>query len=105
MPTLPVFVLNNLASGVASVIPDADPRRPADIEPRRVYGRMLDGTEDRGPLSAGTVDDIETLLWTNWMASLDGGTETSATIGASRIENRTAFKFYDEGITPAVVSP
>lgn len=41
MPTLPVFVLNNLASGVPSIIPDADPRRPADIDPRRVFGQML----------------------------------------------------------------
>ncbi|MBA3890579.1 MAG: AMP-binding protein [Gemmatimonadaceae bacterium] len=41
MPTLPVFVLNNLATGVASVIPDADPRRPAEIDPRRVYGQIL----------------------------------------------------------------
>lgn len=41
MPTLPVFVLNNLALGVPSVIPDADPRRPADIDPERVYRQML----------------------------------------------------------------
>ena len=34
MPTLPVFVLNNLALGVTSVIPDFDPRRPARIDPR-----------------------------------------------------------------------
>ena len=40
MPTLPVFVLNNLASGVTSVIPDADPRRPADIDPTRVLRQM-----------------------------------------------------------------
>jgi acyl-CoA synthetase (AMP-forming)/AMP-acid ligase II len=41
MPTLPVFVLSNLALGVPSVIPDADPRRPADIDPRRVHGQMV----------------------------------------------------------------
>lgn len=41
MPTLPVFVLNNLALGVPSIIPDADPRRPADIRPERVYRQML----------------------------------------------------------------
>ena len=41
MPTLPVFVLSNLALGVSSVIPDADPRRPADIDPRRVHGQMI----------------------------------------------------------------
>lgn len=42
MPTLPVFVLNNLACGVTSVIPDADPRRPADIDPKRIYRQMVD---------------------------------------------------------------
>ena len=41
MPTLPVFVLSNLALGVPSVIPDADPRRPADIDPRRVHRQMV----------------------------------------------------------------
>ena len=40
MPTLPVFVLNNLAAGVTSIIPDADPRRPADIAPHRVFRQM-----------------------------------------------------------------
>ena len=41
MPTLPVFVLSNLALGVSSVIPDADPRRPADIDPRRIHRQMV----------------------------------------------------------------
>jgi acyl-CoA synthetase (AMP-forming)/AMP-acid ligase II len=41
MPTLPVFVLSNLALGVSSVIPDADPRRPADIDPRRVHRQIV----------------------------------------------------------------
>jgi olefin beta-lactone synthetase len=36
MPTLPVFLLNNLALGVTSVIPDFDPARPAAIEPERI---------------------------------------------------------------------
>lgn len=40
MPTLPVFVLNNLASGVPSVLPDFDPRRPADIDPARIHRQM-----------------------------------------------------------------
>ena len=40
MPTLPVFVLNNLAAGVPSVLPDFDPRRPADIDPVRVHAQM-----------------------------------------------------------------
>ena len=41
MPTLPVFVLNNLAAGVTSVLPDFDPRRPADIDPARVHAQMV----------------------------------------------------------------
>ena len=40
MPTLPVFVLNNLALGIPSVLPDFDPRRPADIDPARVHAQM-----------------------------------------------------------------
>lgn len=42
MPTLPVFVLNNLALGVPSVIPDFDPRRPAAIDPAAVLAQMRD---------------------------------------------------------------
>ena len=42
MPTLPVFVLNNLASGTTSVLPDFDPRRPADIHPERIYRQIVD---------------------------------------------------------------
>ena len=41
MPTLPVFVLSNLALGIPSVIPDADPRRPGDIDPGRVHRQMV----------------------------------------------------------------
>lgn len=41
MPTLPVFVLNNLACGVTSVIPDFDPRRPAEIDPARIHRQLL----------------------------------------------------------------
>jgi acyl-CoA synthetase (AMP-forming)/AMP-acid ligase II len=41
MPTLPVFVLNNLASGIPSVLPDFDPRRPAEIDPARIHRQML----------------------------------------------------------------
>ncbi|MBA4158226.1 MAG: AMP-binding protein [Gemmatimonadetes bacterium] len=40
MPTLPVFVLNNLALGVPSVIPDFDPRRPAEFDPERVLRQV-----------------------------------------------------------------
>lgn len=41
MPTLPVFVLNNLALGVTSIIPDMDPRAPGDIDPSRVHAQMV----------------------------------------------------------------
>jgi len=36
LPTLPVFVLNNLAVGCTTVLPDFDPRRPADIDPATI---------------------------------------------------------------------
>jgi acyl-CoA synthetase (AMP-forming)/AMP-acid ligase II len=41
MPTLPVFVLNNLALGVASVLPEFDPRRPGEADPARIFPQML----------------------------------------------------------------
>lgn len=40
MPTLPVFVLNNLAGGTTSVIPDFDPRRPAEIDPPAILAQL-----------------------------------------------------------------
>jgi olefin beta-lactone synthetase len=40
MPTLPIFVLNNLALGLTSVLPGLDPRRPAEFDPSVVYRRM-----------------------------------------------------------------
>jgi acyl-CoA synthetase (AMP-forming)/AMP-acid ligase II len=40
MPTLPVFVLNNLACGVTSVLPDFDPRRPGDVRADVVLEQM-----------------------------------------------------------------
>jgi olefin beta-lactone synthetase len=42
MPTLPIFVLNNLALGVTTVLPDFDPRRPGDIDPAAVLTQMRD---------------------------------------------------------------
>ncbi len=41
LTTLPVFVLANLASGVTSIIPDADLRRPGSIDPAPVL-RQID---------------------------------------------------------------
>jgi len=46
-------------SVVKSVLLDALPYRDAD-RLVRIYGRRLDGTQPRGPLSAGTVQDIRT---------------------------------------------
>lgn len=40
MPVLPIFVLNNLAGGVTTVLPDFDPRRPDRFDPRAVRMQM-----------------------------------------------------------------
>ncbi len=40
MPTLPVFVLDNLANGIPTVLPAFDPRRPADIRPAAILEQM-----------------------------------------------------------------
>lgn len=51
MPTLPIFVLNDLALGLPSVIPDFDPRRPSEIRPERVYRQMV---EERVTTTSGS---------------------------------------------------
>ncbi len=51
MPTLPVFVLDNLASGTTSVLPDFDPRRPAEIDPARIHRQIV---EERVTTSSGS---------------------------------------------------
>lgn len=40
MPVLPIFVLNNLAGGITTVLPDFDPRRPDRFDPRSVRAQM-----------------------------------------------------------------
>lgn len=40
MPTLPVFVLHDLAEGCTCVLPDFDPRRPADFDPAAIRTQM-----------------------------------------------------------------
>ena len=40
LAALPIFVLANLASAVTSIVPDADLRRPADIEPARLLRQI-----------------------------------------------------------------
>ena len=59
MPTLPIFVLNNLASGVRSVLPDFDPRRPADIDPARILAQM---TQERVTTATASPAFFERLL-------------------------------------------
>jgi acyl-CoA synthetase (AMP-forming)/AMP-acid ligase II len=48
LTTLPIFLLANLASGVTSVIPDADLRAPGSIEPTRVTAQI----ERQSPVSS-----------------------------------------------------
>ncbi len=40
LTTLPVFLLANLASGMTSIIPDADLRRPGSIRPEAVFDQI-----------------------------------------------------------------
>jgi acyl-CoA synthetase (AMP-forming)/AMP-acid ligase II len=63
LPSLPVFVLNNLASGITSVLPDFDPRRPADIDPARIHRQLL---EERVTTSSGSPAFYERLA--RWCA-------------------------------------
>lgn len=55
---LPLFVLANLARGVASVLPATDPRRPASADPRRI----LDQAERHRITSVGGPPFALTLL-------------------------------------------
>lgn len=59
MPTLPVFVLNNLASGTCSVLPAFDPRRPADFDAERVFRQMA---EERVTTTSGSPAFYQRLL-------------------------------------------
>lgn len=61
MPTLPIFVLNNLASGIPSVLPDFDPRKPAEVDPARILRQM---TEEGVTTSTGSPAFYERLaIW------------------------------------------
>ena len=53
LSTLPVFVLANLASGVTSVIPDADLRRPGQIAPGPVIAQVMRHLATRTAASPG----------------------------------------------------
>jgi olefin beta-lactone synthetase len=41
LPTLPVFLLNSLAAGATCILPDADLRQVASVDPDRVIRQML----------------------------------------------------------------
>jgi len=64
MPALPVFVLNNLAIGASSVLPDFDPRRPADNDPGAIFAQM---TAERVTTTSGSPAFYERLA--AWCAS------------------------------------
>lgn len=40
MPALPIFILNNLAAGVTSVVPHFKPSRPADVNPAVIVAQL-----------------------------------------------------------------
>lgn len=40
LTTMPIFALHNLACGITSVIPNFDPRKPADIEPAKILNEI-----------------------------------------------------------------
>jgi acyl-CoA synthetase (AMP-forming)/AMP-acid ligase II len=58
LATLPIFVLANLASGVTSVIPDADLRRPAAIDPAPVLRQIRALGPTRTAASPALLDRI-----------------------------------------------
>jgi acyl-CoA synthetase (AMP-forming)/AMP-acid ligase II len=59
MPTLPIFVLNNLAAGTPSVIPDFDARRPGKLNPERVHRQI---TGERVTTTTGSPAFYESLV-------------------------------------------
>ena len=40
MATLPIFVLNNLACGLTTLIPDFDPRSPDKLNPEKILSEI-----------------------------------------------------------------
>ncbi len=51
LPALPIFVLNNLANGITSVIPAMNPRKPGDVHPAHIVEQIH---EFRVTTSAGS---------------------------------------------------
>ena len=58
LSTLPIFVLANLASGLTSVIPDADLRRPGQIDPVPVYRQIHTTAPTRVAASPAFLDRL-----------------------------------------------
>ena len=58
LATLPIFALANLASGVTSVIPDADLRFPGAIDPAPVVAQILKTEPSRTAASPAFLDRI-----------------------------------------------
>lgn len=42
LPALPIFILNNLASGVTSIVPHMKPSKPSEIEPAVIVRQIMD---------------------------------------------------------------
>ena len=51
LASLPIFVLHNLACGITSVIPDFNPQKPSDIDPKKI---LNDITQNRVTTSVGS---------------------------------------------------
>ncbi|MGH9311894.1 MAG: AMP-binding protein, partial [Vicinamibacterales bacterium] len=63
--TLPIFVLANLASGVTSVIPDVDLRRPGAIDPARLTRQIRAEGPTRAAASPALLDRLAAHLTSN----------------------------------------
>ena len=75
---LPIFVLANLASGVTSVIPQCDLRRPGCVEP----GPVLEQLERHGVTrTVGSPALYERLLQGAWAAARAGGENGEVRLG------------------------
>jgi len=58
MTTLPIFVLANLASGVTSIIPDADMRRPGEIDAASVMAQIKEHRPHRTSASPAFLERL-----------------------------------------------
>jgi olefin beta-lactone synthetase len=58
LTTLPMFVLANLASGVTSVVPDADLRRPGDVDAEAIVNQIARLRPNRAVASPTLLDRL-----------------------------------------------